>query len=148
MFDKINEDLKQAMKSGDKFRLSVLRMLKSALQLEAINKKGVLNDADVISVLKKQVKQRNDSAKEYENLGKKETSDSLRKEIEIISSYIPEEASIDDINKVVDEAFKEIKPTSMKEMGLIIKYVSLHLSNVDNGIVSTIVKERLSKINK
>ena len=65
MIEKINEDLKNALKSGDKFKLSVLRMLKSALQLEAINKKADLVDEDVFTVLKRQVKQRNDSISEY-----------------------------------------------------------------------------------
>lgn len=145
MFDKINEDLKAALKSGDKFKLSVLRMLKSALQLEAINKKSDLQDEDVYTVLKRQVKQRNDSVKEYESLKKEETALELKKEIEIINAYLPEEASIEQINAVVDEAFLELKPSSMKEMGLIMKYVSEKLNNADMTKVSTIVKERLNK---
>ena len=145
MFNKINDDLKEALKSGDKFKLSVLRMVKSALQLEQINKKDELSDMDVINVLKKQVKQRNDSLLEYERLGQLEIKDNLSKEIEIINEYLPEEASIEDINKIIDDAFLEIKPTSMKEMGLIMKYVSEKLPNADNGKVSVIVKERLSK---
>lgn len=145
MFEQINEDLKNALKSGDKFKLSVLRMLKSALQLEAINKKAELTDEDVVTVLKRQVKQRNDSLKEYEELGKKETADELRKEIEVINVYLPEEASVEQINAVIDEAFASINPTSMKEMGLVMKYVAEHLKNADNSKVSMIVKERLSK---
>ena len=145
MFDKINEDLKAALKSGDKFKLSVLRMLKSALQLEAINKKSDLQDEDVYTVLKRQVKQRNDSVKEYESLKKEETALELKKEIEIINAYLPEEASIEQINAVVDEAFLELKPSCMKEMGLIMKYVSEKLNNADMTKVSTIVKERLNK---
>lgn len=145
MFNRINEDLKDALKSGDKFKLSVLRMLKSALQLEQINKKEELTDADVMNVLKKQVKQRNDSANEYEKLGQIDVKDNLLKEIEIINSYLPEEASDDEINKVIDEAFNLINPTSMKEMGLIMKYVSEHLPNAQAQKVSVIVKERLMK---
>ena len=145
MIEKINEDLKNALKSGDKFKLSVLRMLKSALQLEAINKKADLVDEDVFTVLKRQVKQRNDSISEYEKLGKEEVVNDLKKEVEIINAYLPEEASIEEINKVVDDAFNELNPTSMKEMGLIMKYVSSHLENVDNAKVSSIVRERLSK---
>ena len=143
MFEQINEDLKNALKSGDKFKLSVLRMLKSALQLEAINKKAELIDDDVVMVLKRQVKQRNDSLKEYEQLGKLETVQELQKEIEIINTYLPEEASVEQINSVVDEAFANINPTSMKEMGLIMKYVTEHLSNADMSKVSAMVKDRL-----
>ena len=120
-------------------------MLKSALQLEAINKKSELVDEDVVTVLKRQVKQRNDSLKEYEELGKVDTANELRKEIEIINAYLPEEASVEQINIVVDEAFASINPTSMKEMGLVMKYVTEHLKNADNSKVSMIVKERLSK---
>ena len=145
MFEQINEDLKTALKSGDKFKLSVLRMLKSALQLEAIDKKEDLLDEDVIIVLKRQVKQRNDSLKEYEELGKIDTANELRKEIEIIDVYLPEEASVEQINAVVDEAFVNINPTGMKEMGLVMKYVTEHLKNADMSKVSMIVKERLSK---
>lgn len=145
MFEQINEDLKNALKSGDKFKLSVLRMLKSALQLEEKNKKALLSDDDVLVVLKRQVKQRNDSLKEYEELGKIETADELRKEIEIINAYLPEEASIEQINAVVDEVFAKLNPTSMKEMGMVMKYVTENLANADMTKVSAIVKERLTK---
>lgn len=145
MFEKINEELKNSLKSGDKFKLSVLRMIKSALQLEAINKKSELSDEDVIIVLKRQVKQRNDSLSEFEKLGKIEAANDLRKEIEIISVYLPEEASIEQINEVIDNAFKEINPTSMKEMGQVMKYVTDHLKNADMTKVSQIVRERLCK---
>jgi len=145
MFERINEDLKQALKSGDKFKLSVLRMLKSALQLEEKNNKSELKDEDVLTVLKRQVKQRNDSLKEYESLGKEETVSELKKEIEIINVYLPEEASIEQINATIEEAFSEINPTSMKDMGLIMKYVTSKLANADMTKVSAIVRERLSK---
>lgn len=145
MLNRINEDLKNSLKSGDRFKLSVLRMLKSALQLEEKNKKGELTDDDVLTVLKRQVKQRNDSVNEYEKLGKEETALELRKEIEIINAYLPEEASIEQINKVIDEAFNKLNPTSMKEMGMVMKYVTENLANADMTKVSTIVKERLTK---
>ena len=145
MLETINEDLKKSLKDGDKFKLSVLRMLKSALQNEAINKKKELENEDVLIVLKRQVKQRNDSLTEYEKLGKFETVETLKKEIEIINAYLPEEASIEQINEVVDKAFSEINPSSMKEMGLIMKYVTENLSNADMTKVSAIVKERLCK---
>ena len=146
MFKKINEDLKNALKSGDKFKLSVLRMLKSALQLEQINKKEELNDDDVITVLKRQVKQRNESIKEYESFNKLETVETLKEEIKIISEYLPKEASEEEIAQVIDEAFKELNPTGMKDMGGVMKYVSSKLSNADMTKVSGMVKGRLSNI--
>ena len=145
MFEQINEDLKNSIKSGEKFKLSVLRMLKSALQLETINKKRDLNDDEGIAVLRRQLKQRNDSIKEYEELNKFEIVSDLRKEIEIINAYLPEEASIEQINEVINQAFANLNPTSMKEMGIVMKYVTQRLVNADMAKVSTMVKERLSK---
>ena len=145
MFNQINEDLKEALKSGDKFKLSVLRMLKSALQLEQINKQKELTDDDVCSVLRKQVKQRNDSLNEFSRLGKEDVVNSLQQEIAIISAYLPQEATEEEINKVIDEAFENLNPTSMKDMGGIMKYVTEHLKNADMTKVSSKVKERLLK---
>lgn len=144
MFEQINNDLKTSLKNGDKFKLSVLRMIKSALQLESINNKTELTDEVVMTVLKRQVKQRNDSIKEYENLGKLETVNDLKHEIEIINGYLPEEASIEEITKVIDEAFNELNPSSMKDMGKVMKFVTEKLKNADMTKVSTIVKERLA----
>ena len=146
MFNKINEDLKESLKSGDKFKLSVLRMLKSALQLEQINKKDELNDDDVITVLKRQVKQRSESIKEYESFGKTETVENLKKEIEIINAYLPKEATDEEIASAIDAAFNELNPSGMKDMGGIMKYVSSKLSNADMIKVSTMVKGRLMNL--
>ena len=145
MLERINDDLKSSLKNGDKFKLSVLRMIKSALQLEAINKKDELNDDDVLVVLKRQLKQRNDSLSEFERLGKLEAAEDLKKEIAIINEYLPEEASLEDINKTIDEAFAVINPSSMKDMGSIMKFVTEHLKNADMTTVSKLVKERLVK---
>ena len=145
MNERIANDLKDALKSQDKFKLSVLRMLKSALQMEHINKKHDLSDAEIISVIKKQVKLRKDSILEYEKYNKEEEVANLTNEVEILNEYLPEEASAEDISKMLDEAFKEIKPESMKDMGKIMAYASSHLANADAKMISDMVKERLNK---
>ena len=144
MNTKIAEDLKAAMKSGDKFKLSVLRMLKSALQLDSISKKHELSDDEVMSVIKKQVKMRKDSIEEIKKYGKDEEVANLEKEIEILNAYLPEEMTEEEIVKVIDEVFSELKPTSMKEMGLVMKELNGKLTNADMTLVSKFVKERLS----
>ena len=144
MNTKIAEDLKAAMKSGDKFKLSVLRMLKSALQLDSISKKHELSDDEVMSVIKKQVKMRKDSIEEFKKYGKDEEVANLEKEIEILNAYLPEEMTEEEIVKVIDEVFSELKPTSMKEMGLVMKELNGKLTNADMTLVSKFVKERLS----
>ena len=88
MYEKINIDLKEAMKNQDKFTLSVLRMLKSALQLEGISLKRELNDQDVLMVIKKNVKQRKDSISEFEKYNKKEEIENLEKEIQIYFFFL------------------------------------------------------------
>ena len=144
MMEQILNDLKDAMKAQDKFKLSVLRMLKSALQNESINQKKELTDEEVLKVIKKQVKVRKDSIEEYRKYNKLETIEDLNKEVEILSSYLPEEASEEQIAVCVAEIFEEVQPTSMKEMGLIMKKVSEKLPNADMTIVSKIVKSKLS----
>ncbi len=144
MDNKIAEELKMAMKSGDKFKLSVLRMLKSALQLEKINKKHDLTDDEVIAVIKKQVKLRKDSTTEFEKYNKTEEVNNLEKEIAILNVYLPAEMSLEEINKVIEEVFNELKPTSMKDMGGVMKELNARITNADMSLVSKLVRERLS----
>ena len=144
MNEKIANDLKAAMKSGDKFKLSVLRMLKSALQLESISKKHELSDDEVMSVVKKQVKTRKDSIEEFKKYNKTEEVEKLEQEIEILNTYLPEEMSEEEISKVIDEVFNELNPTSMKDMGGVMKKLNEKITNADMSLVSKMVKERLS----
>lgn len=144
MNERIATELKEAMKNGDKFKLSVLRMLKSALQLESISKKHDLTDEEVISVIKKQVKTRRDSLVEYEKFGASEEVANLEKEIAILNVYLPAEMTLEEINKVIDEVFAIVNPVGMKDMGKVMKELNSKITNADMTTVSTIVKERLS----
>ena len=144
MQEQIDLDLKNAMKSGDKFTLSVLRMLKSELINES--RKGSLHeltDEDVLKVIKKGVKTRKDSIEEYTNYGKLETATELQKEIDVLNKYLPAELSEKEIIKIVDEVFEEVKPSSMKEMGNLMKIISSRITNADMSLVSKIVKDKL-----
>ena len=141
----INDDMKEAMKSGDKFKLTVLRMLKSALQNEKISKNHDLDENEIIAVIKKQVKVRKDSIKEYTEYNRMDLVENLEHEIEILSKYLPEELSESEINKVIDEVFEELKPTSIKDMGNVMKELNpLLATKADMSIVSKIVKEKLN----
>ncbi len=145
MNDKVIKDMTQAMKDQDKFKLSVLRMLKSALQMEKIAKKHDLSDDETIAVIKRQVKQRKDSIEEFTKYNKIEEVDNLNKEIEILSAYLPEELSEEELNKIIDEVFAELKPESIKEMGKVMKEVTARCgSRADMSEVSKIVKSKLS----
>ncbi|MDE5539349.1 MAG: GatB/YqeY domain-containing protein [Bacilli bacterium] len=144
MINKIAEDLKNAMKSGDKFKLSVLRMLKSALHLESISKNHDLTDEEVIAVIKKQVKTRKDSKTEFEKYNKLDEVKNLEQEIEILNVYLPAEMSEEEVNKVIEEVFANVKPEGMKDMGKIMKELNAKITNADMSLVSRLVKERLS----
>ena len=144
MNEQIANDLKNAMKSGDKFQLSVLRMLKSALQLEAISKKHELTDDEVMSVIKKQVKTRKDSIIEFRKYNKTAEVEKLEEEIKILDTYLPAEMTEDEIKKVIDEVFKELNPTSMKDMGGVMKKLNEKITNADMSLVSKLVRERLN----
>lgn len=145
MIEKINEELKNAMKSKDTFKLSVLRMLKSALQLEGIAKKHELGDEEVLNVIKKQVKLRKDSLEEYQKYNKLDEVAALEEEIKLLSVYLPEELSEEEIAKLVNQAIEDVKPTSMKDMGLVMKTMNELLAgkNADMSLVSKLVKESI-----
>ena len=97
--DTILKDMTTAMKEQNKFDLSVLRMLKSALQLEKINLKHDLSDEEVMVVIKRQVKQRKDSITEFEKYGKTEEVANLNQEVEVLSKYLPEELSEEEVEE-------------------------------------------------
>lgn len=143
MFERINVDMVQAMKEKNKFNLSVLRMLKSALQLEKINKKDDLSDDDVIAVIKKQVKMRNDSITEFKKFDRTEEIKNLEKEVAVLKAYLPEELSEEAIDEKIEEVFQKVNPTSMKDMGLIMKELQTIASQADMSIVSKKVKDKL-----
>ena len=146
MFEKVNNDLVAAMKSGDKFTLSVLRMLKSAIIYEQTNgEKHELTDDDIMSVIKKQIKTRKTSMEEYLSYERKDLADNLQKEIDILSKYLPEELSDEELTKIIDEIITELKPDGMKGMGMVIKAVSAKCgAAADMKKVSSSVKEKLS----
>ena len=147
MFETIKKDLVNSMKEQDKFKLSVLRMLKSALQAEEINNKSELTDDEVLAVIKKQVKVRNASLEEYKTYNRLDLANDLEKEIEILKSYLPAELTIDELNKIIDEQFDIIKPSSIKDMGSVIKAVSgIVGARADMSLVSKIIKDKLNNI--
>lgn len=144
MENQIDNDLKLALKSGDKFTLSVLRMLKSEIINES--RKGsihTLTDDEVLKVIKKGVKTRKDSIEEYKKYGKLDTVNELAKEVDILNKYLPQEMSEEEIIKIDNEVFEELKPSSMKDMGNLMKVISSKITNADMSLVSKIVKDKL-----
>ena len=146
MFNQIVEDLKEALKYKENLVLSVLIIVKSALQLEKINKKDDLTDEEVLAVIKKQIKMRRDSIVEFEKFDKKEEIETLNQEIEILNRYLPEALSEEEIDKAIDDVFDTLKPSGIKDIGAIMKALQSIASQVDMSEVSKKVRMRLSNI--
>lgn len=147
LVEKINEDMKLAMKSQDKERLSVIRMLKSAIQLTSIEKKHDLTDEEVIDVLTKQIKMRKDSVAEFTKASREDLVNQYNSEIDVLMTYMPEQLTLEDVTKIINEAFEKINPTDQKQMGLIMKEVTPKIKGkFDMGEVSKIIREKLSNL--
>lgn len=145
--EKINADMINYMKNKDSFSLGVIRMVKGAIQLEKINLKRELNDDEVIGVIGKQIKMRNDSLAEFTKANREDLIEQTKKEIDLLNTYMPEQLSTEEISKIIDEAFDKINPTGGKDMGLIMKEVSPKLKGrADMGSVNAIIKERLNNL--
>ena len=147
MRERILEDLKNAMKSQDKKRLSVIRMVKGAIQMEELNAKHELNDDEVIAIISKQIKSRKESILEFEKGGRDDLISQTKSEIVILEEYMPEQLSIDEVNKNIDEVFSLVNPTSNSDMGRIMGELNKRLKGkTDMSTVSSIVKEKLSNL--
>lgn len=147
ILERLNNDMKEAMKAKDSFSLSVIRMAKGAIQLEAINKNKELTDDDMVSVISKQIKMRKDSIAEFEKASREDLASQNRKEIELLNKYMPEQLSAEEINSIINDAFDKLNPTSSKDMGLIMKEISPKLKGkADMSYVNGIIKDKLSNL--
>jgi uncharacterized protein len=125
--EKIDSDLKEAMKAKEAERLSVLRMVKSAMMNVAIEKHGAggkLADSDAIAVLRKQVNQRQDSVAGFEKGGRPELAEKERREIGILSSYLPQPLTAEEVASIVQTAIAESGASSKAQMGQVMKIVN------------------------
>lgn len=143
--DRIYQDIVAAMKAKDKDKLSVLRMLKGSLQLENINKGKELTDDVVIDVISREIKQRKESIAEFTKGGREDLANETVKEIDILKAYLPEQLSEEEIEKIIDQVFASVAPTSAKDMGKVMKEVTpLVKGKADMSHVSALIKERLN----
>ena len=147
MRNKLLSDLVSAMKNQDKDTLSVLRMVKGAIQLEEINKKHELTDDEFVGIISKQIKTRKESILEFEKASRDDLIEQTKKEIEILNKYMPEQLSEEEVLKVIDSAFDEIKPSSQSDMGKIMGFVNPKLKGkADMSFVSKTIKEKLASL--
>ena len=127
MYDKIKNDIVNALKEKDTLKLQTLRGIKGEVDLEHINKKVEINDDLGLTILSRGIK--------------------TKSEIELLQTYLPKQLSDEEINEILDNAFSKVNPTSQKDMGLIMREVTPILKGkADMGKVSNLIKERLSNL--
>ena len=148
LMDRIQKDLTAAMMSKDELRLSVLRMIKSALKYKEIEKVRPLEDAEALQVLQTLVKQRRESVEQFAKGGRQDLVDKETKEIAFLEDYLPAGASASDMSAAIEAAIVETRANSPKSMGAVIKAAKARLEGktVDGKTLSDRVKERLSKM--
>jgi uncharacterized protein len=145
---RVDEDLKQAMREKNATKLGVLRMLKSALKYSAIEKSGAegeLNDSEAAQVIRKQVKQRQDSIESFEKGGRAELAAKEKNELSILQSYLPQPMTAEEVAKVVRETIAEVGATSRAQMGTVMKALqSKAAGRADGKTLSQEVQKQLS----
>ena len=147
MKEELLQDLKEAMKNKDTLKKDTITMLRAAiLQVEKDSQK-TLNDDEICAIVAKEVKKRKESVKEYEDAGREDIANSLKQEVEILSKYLPEQLTEDEIEKLVVEAISESGATSPKDMGRVMSILRPKTAGkADGKLVSDIVKENLANM--
>ena len=145
LVEELKKDMVTAMKEHDKDRLTVIRMVKAALDKERIDKKVEVNDELLIDVVNKQIKMRNDSIEEFSKAGRNDLVESVKKEVEVLMKYLPEQLDPSEVENIINDAISNLEATTMKDMGKVMQEVSPKVKGrFDMKKVSEIIKSKLS----
>ena len=140
----IEQDIKSAMKSGDKFKLMTLRMTMAAIKQVEIDERIDLSNERVIGIIKKSIKQRQESIKQFVDANRNELAEKERSEINILENYLPADLSESEVDLLIAETIKQTGATSIKEMGIVIKILKEKTaSRADMALISKKVKNIL-----
>lgn len=146
LIDKLNQDIKEAMKSGDKNTLKVVRMIKSSLDNEKIKLGKDVTEDDELSVLNREMKQRKESLDEFAKAKRDDLVNDVSSEIDVLKSYLPEQLDNDQVKKIVNETISEVKAGSSKDIGKVMSALTPKIKGkADGKTVSDLVKEMLGK---
>lgn len=146
--EKLLNDFKEAMKNKETARVSTLSFLRAQISYAALEKKKKnLDDNECLAVIKRLIKQHQDSIEQFRLGNRNDLVEKETKELGILRSYLPPEISVDEVKKVIEAVVVEIQPLGMKDMGCVMKEVLARLAgSTDNKLVSDLVKEKLSKV--
>lgn len=147
MKERLMEDLKAAMKSQDKTKLAVIRMVKAAIQMDEIAKQKELDDAELVSILAKQIKTRKEANVEFEKAGRTDLVEQNNKEIEILNAYMPKMMDEAEIEKLVKEVFAKVNPAGPNDIGKVMREIApLVKGKADMSLVNSIIKKNLENL--
>ncbi|WP_147532405.1 GatB/YqeY domain-containing protein [Bacillus marasmi] len=145
LLERLNNDMKQAMKNKEKDKLSVIRMIKSSLQNEAIKLGNELSEEQELTVLSREMKQRKDSLNEFEKAGREDLVEKLRTELTFVEVYMPKQLSEEEVTEIVKQAIAEVGATSKAEMGKVMSAVMPKVKGkADGTLVNKLVQQHLS----
>ena len=143
--DKLTQEMKSAMKNKQKDRLGVIRTMMAAVKQKEVDERIEIEDTHMISILDKQLKQRRESMKIYQEAGRTELADQEKFELDVIQEFLPEALSENELNSIIDDAITQTAAASMKEMGKVMAAIKPQVQGkADMGEVSKIIKSRLS----
>jgi hypothetical protein len=143
--ERLVEEMKQALKSNDKLRLSTIRMIRSALKNKEIELRKKLEDEEVVKVIQVMVRKGEESVEQFQIGGRMDLVEKEKKEIEILKSFLPQPFSQEEILKIIDQSIQETQASSLKDIGKVMKSVMPKIGGkADGKLINQLVKERLS----
>jgi uncharacterized protein YqeY len=143
--ERLIDEMKEAMKSSDKLRLSTIRMIRSAAKNKEIEQRQKLNDEDIQRVIQGMIRRGEDSLEQFRAGGRMDLVEKESKELEILRSFLPQSLSQEDILKMIDQSVEEVQASSLKDLGKVMKSVMPKLQGkADGKLVNQLVKQRLS----
>jgi uncharacterized protein YqeY len=142
---RLTDDMKTAMKAGEKDRLGVIRLVNAAIKQREVDERIVLDDAQVLVVLEKMLKQRKDSVTQYESAGREDLAVVERYEIGVIQAYLPAQLSAAEVEAIVAKAIADSGASSAKDMGKVVGLVKPQVAGrADMGQISQLIKQKLA----
>ncbi|GAA0362541.1 GatB/YqeY domain-containing protein [Bacillus horti] len=143
--ERLNSEMKQAMKDKDKTKLNVIRMVKASLQNEKIQLGRDLNDDEVLTVVSRELKQRKDSLQEFEKAGRDDLAQAVQEEINILVQYMPEQLSEEEVLQIVKETISEVGASSKADMGKVMGAIMPKVKGkADGALINKLVLQQLS----
>jgi uncharacterized protein YqeY len=145
LLERLNSDIKQAMKNKEKDKLSVIRMVKSSIQNEAIKTGNELSEDEELTVLSREVKQRKDSLHEFDKAGRQDLVEKIRTELQYVELYMPKQLSEEEVSEIVKQAISETGASSKAEMGKVMAVIMPKVKGKAEGsLVNKLVQQHLS----